>query len=127
VLHGGPNTDEYITAWNGQTSGLPVAGLSMDLRSAAVANDGWNASDTLQSVEAVQGTRFGDRITGTGRKEWFEGGGGNDVLRGQGGNDVLLGEDGRDALGGGDGVDVCNGGSGGSDTATSCEHIAGVP
>ena len=127
VLHGGRGNDEYITAWNGQTSGLPVAGLSIDLRHAAIANDGWNASDTVRSIEAVQGTRFGDRITGTGRAEWFEGAGGNDTLRGQGGNDVLLGDEGRDALAGGDGVDFCNGGAGANDTASACEQVAGIP
>ena len=127
MISGGPGRDEYITAWNGQSSGLPVAGLRMDLRDTNILNDGWNASDALRSIEIVQGTTFGDRMTGTRKPEFFEGGGGNDALRGQSGNDALFGDAGRDTLVGGDGADLCNGGAGTSDTASRCEQLAGIP
>jgi Ca2+-binding RTX toxin-like protein len=52
---------------------------------------------------------------------------GNDVLLGGDGNDDLVGDSRSDALEpNGDGVDSCEGGAG-TDTATLCESITGVP
>jgi hypothetical protein len=39
----------------------------------------------------------------------------------------LFGQGGNDTLNGGVGQDQCDGGPGSGDTATTCEHVSGVP
>jgi hypothetical protein len=62
--------------------------------------------DTYIGVEKLIGTRFGDQITGSNKKNRLDGGEGSDVLNGAKGADVLIGGLGSDTLTGGKGNDV---------------------
>ena len=59
--------------------------------------DGYGGTDTLTGIESVQGSNFGDTLTGDD---------GGNTLRGQGGNDTLTGGAGADTLDGGAGIDT---------------------
>jgi Ca2+-binding RTX toxin-like protein len=69
-------------------------------------------TDRLLSIEAAEGSRFGDRLVGNRLENWLWGYAGNDTLLGAGGNDNLNGGVGRDKLDGGPGRDRLNGGPG---------------
>lgn len=103
VMDGGPGTD------TADYSGLSM-GIELDLTPGIAA--GGAAGDVLVSVEIVQGTTFGDRITGDGSVNILYGNSGDDWLDGQSGNDSLYGGDGGDSLKGGTGDDMLWGGEG---------------
>jgi Ca2+-binding RTX toxin-like protein len=84
--------------------------LSIDLASGSAT--GTDVQDTLDGIENVNGSRFGDTIIGTGKKNVIRGLDGNDDLRGAGGDDSLDGDGGNDNLHGGNGFDTCIQGSG---------------
>ena len=67
---------------------------------------GGTQTDTLNSIEILEGGSGDDTLTG---------GSGDDTLRGLGGNDVINGGDGKDVLDGGLGTNTLEGG-GGDDT-----------
>ncbi|MGH8568115.1 MAG: calcium-binding protein [Gammaproteobacteria bacterium] len=68
-----------------------------------------------------------DQLFGNQGEDQLSGGAGNDVLKGGPNNDGLFGEAGNDTMDGeGGNDDNCNGGSG-TDTATRCEQLSGVP
>jgi Ca2+-binding RTX toxin-like protein len=70
-------------------------------------------TDSLTSIEAVDGTRNGnDTITGSDGDNFLRGRGGNDSLVGGAGDDTLQGDQGNDTLRGGDGRDDLRGGDG---------------
>lgn len=88
---------------------------------AGTATDGYGDTDTLISIENVDGSRYDDVITGSNIRTYLAGESGNDELRGKGGNDTLSGHKGRDKLYGNSGSDflfgnerayLLNGGSG---------------
>ncbi len=60
----------------------------------------------------IVGTRVGERLTGTRRRDVIAALGGNDVVRGRGGNDLICGGRGNDRLIGGKGRDRLAGGPG---------------
>ncbi|MFO1327941.1 MAG: M10 family metallopeptidase C-terminal domain-containing protein [Rubrivivax sp.] len=60
------------------------------------ARDGWGGTDTLRSIDAVQGSAFDDVIRLDGLANLVRGHGGADVLEGRGGDDLLDGGDGID-------------------------------
>jgi uncharacterized delta-60 repeat protein/uncharacterized repeat protein (TIGR02059 family) len=60
--------------------------------------DGWGSVDTLNSIEHIIGSRFGDVITGGRANETLQGGGGNDTLSGGGGDDLIYGGAGSDTV-----------------------------
>jgi D-alanyl-D-alanine carboxypeptidase len=60
----------------------------------------------------VIGTDRGDRLLGTGGRDWLEGRQGDDLVAGLTGNDVLGGDDGKEAVRGGPGHDEMYGGRG---------------
>jgi Ca2+-binding RTX toxin-like protein len=64
--------------------------------------------DQLYSIEAVlvRGTRYGDVINGSDRKETLAGGSGSDVIRAGAGNDLVSDGPGNDTLWGGLGNDL---------------------
>ncbi|MFE0756486.1 hypothetical protein ACFW16_21165 [Inquilinus sp. NPDC058860] len=77
--------------------------------------------DVIFGVEIVEGTVFGDNVSGAAASETLRGRDGNDTLYGRGGNDALsgdagndglYGDDGDDGLSGGDGDDLLDGGAG---------------
>jgi len=89
TLDGGTNTD------TADYSSDP-AGIVADL-SAGTATDGWGDTDTLSSIETVNGSAFDDSLTGSS---------GNDTLNGGDGNDTIEGGAGIDILNGGNGIDI---------------------
>ena len=68
--------------------------------------------DTLSNIEQVQGSAYGDTITGDGNDNVLWGVNGDDNLFGNSGNDTLYGGDGNDALAGDAGTDYLAGGAG---------------
>ena len=69
-------------------------------------------SDILISIEALQGSDFGDTLTGSTLADKIEGFAGNDLISGGTGADTLDGGDGNDTLIGGGGPDRFLGGDG---------------
>jgi Ca2+-binding RTX toxin-like protein len=80
------------------------------------ANDG-SGTDTLISIEDVQGTDFGDEIIGDQASNFLHGNGGADFISANGGNDIISGGAGNDRILGGSGADKISGGAG-ADTLT---------
>lgn len=97
-------------------AGGPVQGSVVDL-SANSMTDGWGNSDTINNIENVFGSSFGDTITGDDNDNVLLGLGGDDMVSGGGGNDFVAAADGNDTLDGGAGNDTIVGASG-DDTLT---------
>ena len=74
--------------------------------------DGWGGTDVLRNIENVQGSSFGDVITGNEGANRLDGQAGDDTLTGLGGDDELNGGAGNDTLIGGAGENHLAGGSG---------------
>ena len=74
--------------------------------------------DLLYGIEDVQGSAYGDNLTGDAQDNDLFGGGDADILCGGDGNDFLNGEAGQDQLVGGRGRDTLWGATGGSDNQT---------
>lgn len=77
-----------------------------------VYDDGHGSYDILYSVRNLEGTVFGDDLTGSNWHNLLVGLAGNDSLSGAEGNDSLYGGDGNDILYGGWGSNVLIGGRG---------------
>ena len=105
TLDGGISTD---TA-NFEGSLSPV---TASLVSNSVTGEG---TDTLVSVEALAGTRYGDTLTGSDANNTLNGGNGNDTIEGLGGTDKITAGANNDTVRGGLGNDSVVG-SGGADT-----------
>lgn len=78
------------------------AGIIADMVAGTV-QDGYGGTDTLFSIENIQGSNFADTIIGNA---------GNNSLSGNGGVDTIFGGDGDDAIVGGAGIDILDGGAG---------------
>ncbi|KQS59402.1 hypothetical protein ASG39_19015 [Rhizobium sp. Leaf371] len=120
--NGGIDTASYVTA---------AAAIAITLATGAQTGDA--AGDTLNSIEIITGSSYGDTITGDAGNDVFNGGNGNDILTGGTGSDTLNGDAGNDLLTGGSGADILNGGSGtdtasyaSSSTAVSINLVTGV-
>ena len=96
------------------------AGVTVNLADNATAG-GHAEGDRIANFEHVQGSAFGDILTGDGGKndlignagdDNLDGGSGNDRLRGGDGSDNLWGRGGNDSLTGGAGADTLAGGAG---------------
>lgn len=96
VLDGGPGLDY------GVYENAPGA-VAVDLSRGVAA--GWG-TDSLRAVEALIGSRSGDRLTGNSRANYFAGLEGDDDITAGAGNDYLDGGRGRDKLKGGKGFDT---------------------
>ena len=125
LIKGGPGVDTAVFDHSG-------AAVIVNLPAGTATGEG---TDTVQEIENVVGSNFGDRVTGTTAANKLYGGGAPDVLRGgngqdklfgERGKDVLFGEDGNDALSGGSERDDCKGGAG-TDTGNSCEVQSSIP
>ena len=103
-LDGGDGYDRASFA-NGSTGPVTV-----DLRLQGTAQDTGLGIDTLLNIENVNGTAFGDTLTGDDGDNWLWGGtdaaGITDTIDGQGGNDLIEVGAGDHSLAGGAGVDT---------------------
>jgi uncharacterized delta-60 repeat protein len=73
---------------------------------------GTSASRCQGRRATIVGTRQGEKLTGTPRRDVISALAGNDVVRGFGGNDLICGGRGDDSLRGGKGLDKLRGGPG---------------
>jgi serralysin len=71
------------------------AGVTVNLTTGATSG-GDAQGHKLSGIEAVDGSNFGDTLTGNNGDNWTIGLGGNDALRGMGGNDRIDGGAGAD-------------------------------
>lgn len=74
-----------------------AAAVSVDLTTGS-GSGGDAASDALYNIENLQGSRFGDTLTGGANSNLLSGGAGNDTLTGGGGIDTLTGGGGQDTF-----------------------------
>ncbi|MGC4095941.1 MAG: calcium-binding protein [Nitrospira sp.] len=145
LLNGGAGSDavDYSTVTiGGQAIPGATAGVTVNLSLAGAQNTGGAGTDTLVSIEDLNGSTFNDTLTGTSGNNVLKGRAGNDTLNGGAGNDKLLGEGGDDILNGGDGNDTASyatapsavtidfdanymAGGAGIDTFVSIENIIG--
>jgi len=88
------------------------------------ASDGWGTTDTLVSIEGVEGSEWNDAITGSAGDNRLDGRGGNDTLNGGDGNDWVEYNNASGAVT----VDLGAGsasGAAGTDVLTSIENAQG--
>ncbi|MGV6802101.1 MAG: M12 family metallo-peptidase [bacterium] len=95
---GGDGTTDWVR-YSNSTAAVTVNLLT------GVGSGGHAGSDTYANLERIQGSSFGDTLTGTDGINRIEGRDGDDSLYGRSGNDVLLGGDGADYINGGGAVD----------------------
>jgi len=116
----GGDSDTAWYSYQGETTGI-VADLS-----AGTSADGQGGTDTLISIENIEGSEFDDLITGDANNNFLSGNNGDDIvhggagddgLAGRDGNDQLFGEAGNDYLDASSGDDLMDGGSGDYDVA----------
>lgn len=67
-----------------------------------------NQNATIESIENIVGTVYGDQLTGTNGFNFIDGAGGRDSLFGLDGNDTLMGGGSADVLYGGFGIDFAS-------------------
>ena len=125
VLNGGAGDDtlagglgEDRASYVGATSGVTVdLGILV-----GQAVGGGYGTDTLMSIEGLEGSNWDDTLRGNADanvllgnngKDTIYGGDGSDFIGGDGGDDVVNGEAGRDIVSGGLGNDTVNGGDAG--------------
>jgi Ca2+-binding RTX toxin-like protein len=90
------------------------------------AQDGFGATDMLNSIENVIGSSFNDTIRGSAVNNSLFAGSGDDSVSGGSGNDILFGEDGNDTLRGDSGDDFLVGGKG-ADLLDGGTSPSGIP
>lgn len=98
VIDGGAGSDLVV-----YTSA--TAGVIVNLTTGTAAGEGVG-TDTLKSIERVQGSFYSDVLTGNGANNTLFGEDGDDQLKGQNGDDILSGGTGADQLDGGMGIDT---------------------
>jgi Ca2+-binding RTX toxin-like protein len=81
-------------------------GVVVNLALGVATNDGYGTTDTLISIQDVEGSRFNDRLTAHNAGSVLDAGAGNDELTGGLGNDVMLGGSGADLMDGKAGEDT---------------------
>ena len=117
VLDGGGGIDTLVF-WRVGDNNDGGHGVVVNLSGAQqVIDDGYGNPDPSMSFEDVDGSRFADRLTGSGGQNFLWGNDGNDTLSGLGGADDLGGGWGLDSINGGLGNDSI-GGNGDNDTVT---------
>lgn len=99
LLNGGSGVDgaSYYSATAGVKVSLQIQNLAQ--------NTGIDGTDTLVSIEKLEGSDFGDSLSGSVGADTLWGLDGNDTLLGGNGNDWLHGGKGTDRLYGGAGID----------------------
>ncbi len=104
--------DDVIAGGDGFDTGgfgADLFAVNVDLAAGTATGQG---TDTLTSIENLQGSALGDTLRGAAGVNVIQGGDGGDLLDGRAGNDLLQGETGNDTLLGGDGGDFVSGGDG---------------
>ncbi|MCI5073593.1 MAG: hypothetical protein MRY80_01005 [Oricola sp.] len=87
------------------------AGVIVNLAT-GTATDTFGDTDTLQDIEAVNGTGQSDTLTGDAENNYLNGHGDNDTISGGDGDDEIIGGDGDDTIDGGNGRDKIFAGAG---------------
>lgn len=87
------------------------AGIRLDLALPSTST-GAAAGDSLDGIERIAGSAFGDTLLGDATANHLSGAAGADYLYGRGGDDTLQGGSGDDTLVGGLGADLLDGGLG---------------
>ena len=90
----------------------PGADCATTLATIAQQNTGGAGLDTLDSIEGLIGSSFGDALTGNGEANRLDGAAGNDALVGDSKSNILRGGAGADAVYGGAGNDSLHGDTG---------------
>ncbi|WP_299402357.1 hypothetical protein [Acaryochloris sp. IP29b_bin.148] len=116
TLNGGDGNDTLI---GGVGDDILIGGAGIDVADYSKSASGvgvnletnvnrWSSAhrDTLESIEWVYGSNYGDLLTGDSKDNLLNGGTGNDNLNGGAGNDILIGGDGIDTITGGKGYDT---------------------
>jgi Ca2+-binding RTX toxin-like protein len=122
IINGGSGED-YIDGGLGADAingGLGIDGVTYETSNAAVTVNlktgtgvgGSAQGDTLAGIEYLQGSTYGDTLTGADTDDAVYGGAGIDTISGGLGNDMLFGGDGNDVLSGDLGNDYLDGGFG---------------
>ena len=111
TMLGGAGADEFFGGnGNDRVDYLDSAtGLTVDLKDSSQST-GIALGDRYFSVERFVGSRFDDKLRGTGERDFIYGSTGGDVIAGREGNDILSGQVGNDTLFDGDGFDRLIGG-----------------
>jgi autotransporter-associated beta strand protein len=111
TIIGGPGSDKLnggagrdLLFYNAYDEGNVVIALKGSKPATAFVNG--QAADKVKNFEDVQGTNYGDKITGDGKANHLLGETGKDILKGGAGNDTLDGGIDVDALWGGAGRDT---------------------
>lgn len=68
-----------------------AGGVTVDLAVGSAANDGFGGTDTLTSIENIEGSSFGDVLRGSDFLNDIAGGDGDDIVYGGKGSDILSG------------------------------------
>ena len=112
TVDGGEGWD-HVDFWAdpGDLPDLGGYGVFVDLAN-KIATDSWGFSDSLVSIESVNGSQYADEMIGDEVRNWLGGGAGDDLLYGMGGDDSMEGHNGNDNMFGGIGNDWFRGGSG---------------
>jgi Ca2+-binding RTX toxin-like protein len=112
TVDGGEGWD-HVDFWadSGDLPDLGGYGVFVDLAK-KIAMDSWGFSDSLVSIESVNGSQYADELIGDEVRNWLGGGDGDDLLSGMGGDDSMDGHNGNDIMFGGLGNDWFRGSSG---------------
>ena len=113
TLVGGIGADLLDGGAGNDTASYSASGSGVIVNLATGTSQGGDAaSDTLQNIENLTGSRFNDSLIGDAGNNTLMGQAGDDTLVGDGGDDRLDGGSGNDILRGGAGSDYLNGGDG---------------
>lgn len=74
-----------------------TAGVTVNLATQS-ANDGMGGADIVRNIEHIEGSLYGDSLTGDGQTNWFRPHSGNDSVNGAGGQDVVMYESSESAV-----------------------------
>jgi len=115
TIDGGGGPADAVVYWY---SNGPV---TVDLSAGTATGEG---TDTIAGIEWVDGSDYGDTITGDANPNRIWGNGGNDTIAALDGDDAVFGGDGDDTIDAGAGSDVVDGGSG-TDACRNGEDVTG--
>jgi uncharacterized delta-60 repeat protein len=125
TLNGGAGDDTLAGGNGNDWADYSAAGGAVTVNLATGSSSGAAGNDVLSGIEAVQGSQFGDALTGGSGDETFVGGGGNDAIDGGTGTDTV----GYWSAGTGVNVNLSTGvatGAGvGTDTLSNIENATG--